>query len=137
MKKSALSIIPICCIMASCNNRNDDIGWKLRNPDEENKKEIIENKSTRFISPQVKMVYDDGGIMVKKSDATISFFNIINGEEAEFKYVDDKPSLKINGKSAEIKTCEILNKEDSDIWLRIIMIDNDSIEIVVTDIDTP
>lgn len=137
MKKSALSIITICCIMASCNNRNDDIGWKLRNPDEENKKEIIENKSTRFISPQVKMVYDNGGIMVKKNDSIISFFNLINGEEAEFKYHEEEPILKINGKSTEIKSCEILNRVDSDIWIRLIMIDNDSVEIVVTDIDTP
>lgn len=142
MRKLSLLLVPVCLIISSsCNHRNDDIGWKLRNPDEESKKEIIEDNTSRFISSQTKMRYDDGGIMVKKTSSKINFVNLINGEEAELSYndldSDEIPALKINGKITPIKSYEVLNQKGNDIWIRLIMEDNDSIEIVVTDIDTP
>lgn len=140
MRKLSLLLVPISLMISSCNHRNDDIGWTLRNPDEESKKEIIEDITTRFISSQTKMRYDDGGILVKKTNSRISFINLINGEEAELSYndldSDEIPALKINGKITPIKSHEVLNKKENDIWIRLIMEDNDSIEIVITDIDT-
>ncbi len=132
--KKLLSLAAIC-LVTSCNHKNDDIGWKLRNPDEEIKNEIIANTATRFISSQVKMEYNDGGIMVEKCDSIINFYNLITGEEAEFTIdaAEENPALKINGIQYGIKKYEKLNEEGSDIWIRLIMEDNDSIEIVATD----
>lgn len=55
-----LSVI-VAIALSACNHQNDDIGWKLRNPEEEAKEEIITDSSTRFVSKNVAMRYDERG----------------------------------------------------------------------------
>jgi len=141
--RTPLFLLAAACLIIppSCNNRNDDIGWELKNPGQEGIKEIIEDKSARFISSQTKMRYDDGGVLVKRTSSKICFFNLINGEEAELSYreisSEEIPALKINGKIAPIKKHEVLDRKGTDVWIRLIMEDNDSIVIAITDLDTP
>lgn len=135
-----LSVI-VAIALSACNHQNDDIGWKLRNPEEEAKEEIITDSSTRFVSKNVAMRYDDGGILVNKSDSEIKFASLITGEEIILTYNDgdytDNAKLKINGNEAPIKSIEVLREEKTDVWIRVITDDRDSVSIVVTDISYP
>lgn len=140
MKKQLITFLTIATFCA-CNHSNNDIGWNPRNPEESKKEEIVTNHSTRFISKDVKMIYDDGGILVAKGSGSISFYNLTTAEEVQYTYTGnnyaDNPSLNVNGLPVQIEKCEILEEKDGDTWIRVITADMDSIEIVVTDIDLP
>lgn len=139
MKKHLITLFAVTAL-CSCSHSND-IGWNPRNPEETKKEEIVTNTSTRFISKSVKMNYDDGGILVTKGDSFISFVNLSTGEEVQYTYTDNNyeanPSLNINGLPAQINKCEIISEKASDAWIRIVTVDNDSIELVITDITVP
>ncbi|MBQ9073062.1 MAG: hypothetical protein IJY30_01155 [Muribaculaceae bacterium] len=98
------------------------------------------NSETRYVSKEITMYYNTGGIIVSvKKDNDISFLNLDNGQSVNFKF-DGQPAigqlqnpvLTINRQNINIANASIEQLNDDGLWIHITTDDNEHIPLVIT-----
>lgn len=128
-------------MIPSCVDRSGDVGWNPRDPENEQRLEMLGDSTIRFLSRNLRLRYDDGNILVSMSDSEIRFNDIENGDVAIYVFPgsdsESNGNLSINGFPVVVTQREILERDNENVWLRLFCSSGDTVEIVVTGMVRP
>ena len=101
----------------------------------------LDDSTTRFISPELSLRYDDCGVLIVKGDQHITMVSLDMGDEIKLKYSGvlmegadvENAQLSVNGKIVELQSARVEKMSQQGVWINMKMRTGSHIAMVVTD----